>query len=206
MMAAGRGRIVAIGSRAAVEPSPNFAAYAVSKAALVALVKNVAAEGKNFGITANVVLPSTIDTPANRKAMPKADFSRWVAPESIAKLLVWLASERRGRQRRGDSDLREGLNGKKMTDAEISAGIAKLAGWSVQNGKLHREYKFADFPHAFGFMATAAPAIEKMDHHPEWSNVYNRVTVDLTTHDAGGITQKDFDLAALLEGIAKKLA
>jgi 4a-hydroxytetrahydrobiopterin dehydratase len=54
-------------------------------------------------------------------------------------------------------------------------------------------------------MATAAPAIEKMNHHPEWSNVYNQVTVDLSTHDAGGITQKDFDLAALLEGIAKKL-
>ena len=77
----------------AVEPSPNFGAYAVSKAALVALVKNVAAEGKKFGVTANVVLPSTIDTPVNRKAMPDADFSRWVAPESIAKLIVFLTSE-----------------------------------------------------------------------------------------------------------------
>jgi 4a-hydroxytetrahydrobiopterin dehydratase len=54
-------------------------------------------------------------------------------------------------------------------------------------------------------MATAAPTIQKMDHHPEWSNVYNRVTVDLSTHDAGGITQKDLDLATLLEGIATKL-
>ena len=54
-------------------------------------------------------------------------------------------------------------------------------------------------------MATAAPSIEKMDHHPEWFNVYNRVIVDLNTHSAGGITQKDFDLAALLEGIAHKL-
>jgi 4a-hydroxytetrahydrobiopterin dehydratase len=94
---------------------------------------------------------------------------------------------------------------KKMTDAEVTAGVARLDGWSVQNGKLHREYKFADFPHAFGFMATAAPMIEKMNHHPEWSNVYNRVTVDLNTHDAGGITQKDFDLGTLLEGVAKKL-
>jgi 4a-hydroxytetrahydrobiopterin dehydratase len=93
----------------------------------------------------------------------------------------------------------------KMTDAEISAAVAKLNHWSVAGGKLHREYKFADFVHAFGFMATAAIAIEKMNHHPEWSNVYNRVTVDLSTHDAGGITQKDFDLAALLEGLAKKL-
>jgi 4a-hydroxytetrahydrobiopterin dehydratase len=95
---------------------------------------------------------------------------------------------------------------KKLTDAEISTAIGPLAGWSVQNAKLHREYKFADFPHAFGFMATAAPSIEKADHHPEWANVYNRVVVDLSTHDAGGITQKDVDLAKLLEGIAKKLA
>jgi 4a-hydroxytetrahydrobiopterin dehydratase len=76
----------------------------------------------------------------------------------------------------------------------------------VKDAKLHREYKFADFPHAFGFMATAAPSIEKKNHHPEWSNVYNRVTVDLTTHDSGGITQKDVDLATLLESIAKKLS
>lgn len=93
MTAAKRGRIVAIGARAAVDPSPNFTAYAVSKAALVALVKNVAAEGKNLGITANVVLPSTIDTPQNRKAMPDSDFSRWVKPESIASLLVYLTSD-----------------------------------------------------------------------------------------------------------------
>lgn len=94
---------------------------------------------------------------------------------------------------------------KKMTDAEVSAAIASREHWSVQHGKLHREYKFPDFIHAFGFMATSAIAIEKMNHHPEWSNVYNRVTVDLSTHDAGGITQKDFDLAALLEGFAQKL-
>jgi NAD(P)-dependent dehydrogenase (short-subunit alcohol dehydrogenase family) len=96
MLAAGRGRIVAIGSRAAVEPSPNFAAYAISKAALVALVKNVAAETKDSGITANILLPSTIDTAANRRAMPKADFSKWVAPESMARLIVWLASPEAG--------------------------------------------------------------------------------------------------------------
>ena len=95
---------------------------------------------------------------------------------------------------------------KKLDEAEVRSRAEAMPGWSVKEGKLHREYKFADFPHAFGMMATAAPAIEKMDHHPEWSNVYNRVTVDLSTHDAGGITQKDFDLAMLLEGIAKKLA
>ena len=94
----------------------------------------------------------------------------------------------------------------KLTDAEISTHLAQLPNWTVKNGKLHREYKFTDFAHAFGFMATAAPLIEKRDHHPEWANVYNRVTVDLMTHDAQGITQKDVDLAKLLEGIAKKLA
>jgi NAD(P)-dependent dehydrogenase (short-subunit alcohol dehydrogenase family) len=96
MTAAKYGRIVAVGSRAAVEPTPNFAAYSVSKAGLVALVKNVAAEGRELGITANVVLPSTIDTPANRKGMPNSDFSRWVTPESIAGTLLWLASKAAG--------------------------------------------------------------------------------------------------------------
>ena len=96
MVAAKRGKIAAIGARAGVEPSPKYAAYAISKAALVALVRNVAAEGKNAGIMANVVLPSTIDTPANRNAMPQSDFSRWVTPESIAKLLLWLTSDAAG--------------------------------------------------------------------------------------------------------------
>lgn len=92
MVQARRGRIVAVASRAALEPMANFAAYSVSKAALVALVKTVALEVKDAGVTANAVLPSIIDTPINRKAMPSADFSQWVTPESIADLLVWLAS------------------------------------------------------------------------------------------------------------------
>jgi 4a-hydroxytetrahydrobiopterin dehydratase len=94
----------------------------------------------------------------------------------------------------------------KLKDTEIATALAKLKGWSVVDAKLHREYKFPDFIHAFGFMATAAIAIQEMNHHPEWFNVYNKVTVDLTTHDSGGITQKDVELATLLEGIAKKLA
>ena len=92
-----------------------------------------------------------------------------------------------------------------LSASEIEAALAGLPGWSVASGKLHREYRFPDFIHAFGFMATAAIAIEKMNHHPEWLNVYNRVTVDLTTHDAAGITQKDVDLARLLDGFAGKL-
>jgi len=92
-----------------------------------------------------------------------------------------------------------------LTDSEIQAALGKLPGWSVQNGKLHREYAFADFVHAFGFMATAAIAIEAMNHHPEWSNVWNRVSIDLITHDSGGITGKDVELAAKLESLASRL-
>lgn len=94
---------------------------------------------------------------------------------------------------------------KKLTAVQLRAGLAKLPDWTVAEGKLHREYKFPDFTHAFGFMATASTAIEKMNHHPEWFNVYNRVVVDLTSHEAGGITKKDLELAALLESFAKKL-
>lgn len=94
----------------------------------------------------------------------------------------------------------------KLSDADIQSMLTGVPGWQIVNGKLHREYKFPDFVHAFGFMATAAIAIEKMNHHPEWFNVYNRVVVDLTTHDAGGISGRDFELARLLEGIASKLS
>jgi 4a-hydroxytetrahydrobiopterin dehydratase len=93
----------------------------------------------------------------------------------------------------------------KLSDTDVQTKLAGIEGWTLANGKLHREYKFADFVHAFGFMATAAMAIEKMNHHPEWFNVYNRVVVDLTTHDAGGISQRDFELASLLDQFASKL-
>lgn len=89
-----------------------------------------------------------------------------------------------------------------MTDADIQAKLPSLAGWSVVNGKLHREYKFADFVQAFGFMARAALIAEKQDHHPEWFNVWNKVVVDLTTHDAGGISERDFALAAEMNRLA----
>jgi 4a-hydroxytetrahydrobiopterin dehydratase len=93
----------------------------------------------------------------------------------------------------------------KLTDTALAAAVDSLSGWTVRNEKLHREYEFPDFVHAFGFMATAAIAIEAMEHHPEWSNVWNRVVVDLTTHDAGGITAKDILLAGKLEELAKRL-
>lgn len=93
----------------------------------------------------------------------------------------------------------------KLSETEIAAGLETLPAWSLQEGRLHREYRFPDFIHAFGFMATAAIAIEKMNHHPDWSNVWNRVRVELWTHDAGGITTKDLELAMTLEAIAKRL-
>ncbi len=94
----------------------------------------------------------------------------------------------------------------KLNEEQLQEALGTLPGWSIVNGKLHRDYKFPDFVHAFGFMATAAVAIEARNHHPEWCNVWNRVTVDLTTHDSGGITAKDVSLAHLLEELAKKLA
>src|SRR5437660_12641411 len=97
------------------------------------------------------------------------------------------------------------LDVRKLDKSELQSALTTLEGWTLAEGKLHREYKFADFVHAFGFMATSAIAIERMNHHPEWFNVYNRVTVDLSTHDAGGISAKDFKLAALLDSIAGKL-
>jgi 4a-hydroxytetrahydrobiopterin dehydratase len=93
----------------------------------------------------------------------------------------------------------------KLAPEDVTARIASLSDWTVVADKLHREYKFADFTHAFGFMAAVATVAEKMDHHPDWQNVYNRVTVDLSTHDAGGITVLDFELAAVMEKIASKL-
>jgi len=94
---------------------------------------------------------------------------------------------------------------RKFSGAELKEALDALPGWSVAGGKLHKEYKFADFIHAFGFMATAALAIEKMNHHPEWFNVYNRVVVDLITHSEQGITSKDANLAKILDETAAKL-
>jgi NAD(P)-dependent dehydrogenase (short-subunit alcohol dehydrogenase family) len=89
----GSGRIIAIGSRAALEPGAGVGAYSASKAAMVSLIRTVALENKDAGLTANVLLPGTMDTPANRKAIPTADVSKWVQPASVAALVVWLASE-----------------------------------------------------------------------------------------------------------------
>ncbi len=88
------------------------------------------------------------------------------------------------------------------TDA-INTALTELPGWSIERGKLHRQFQFPSFVEAFGFMSSVALVAESMGHHPEWFNVYNRVTVDLTTHDAGGITNLDVDLARKMNQLAQ---
>jgi len=82
-----------------------------------------------------------------------------------------------------------------LTDEELQEGLAALSGWEVVDGKLHREVVLGNFVEAFGLMTQVAIWAEKLDHHPEWSNVWNKVTIDLTTHDAGGLTALDLELA-----------
>ena len=89
----------------------------------------------------------------------------------------------------------------KLSDAERDAGLGSLPGWSLVHGRdaIRREFRFSDFNAAFGFMSRVALMAEKLDHHPEWSNVYNRVEVVLSTHDAGGLTEKDVKLATFMD-------
>ncbi len=91
----------------------------------------------------------------------------------------------------------------RLSDEQIKTELAGLPGWNVVNSKLHKDFIFDDFVEAFGFMCRAAIHIEKMNHHPEWFNVYNKISVDLTTHDAGGITQNDINLARTLNSLKK---
>jgi len=89
----------------------------------------------------------------------------------------------------------------RLSESDIDEELKKLSGWNVKDDKLHKEFQFDNFNQAFGFMTRAAMEIEKMNHHPEWFNVYNRITVDLTTHDAGGITNNDVNLAKFLNSL-----
>lgn len=90
----------------------------------------------------------------------------------------------------------------KLSPAEIDAELAKVPGWIVKAGKLHRELKFEGFVEAFAFMTSVALVAEATNHHPEWFNVYSRVVIDLTTHDAGGISSRDFKLARAIDKLA----
>ena len=89
----------------------------------------------------------------------------------------------------------------RLSDGEVAEAVSSMRGWSAEGGRLHKDFEFQSFNEAFGFMARASMEIEKMDHHPEWRNVYNRLSVDLTTHDAGGITANDVALARILDSL-----
>ena len=93
---------------------------------------------------------------------------------------------------------------KALTADQIAVALASLPGWSFVGGKLQREFRFPNFPQAFAFMAEAALHAEKLDHHPEWSNVYDKVVVELVTHDARGITELDLELARRMSAIAAR--
>ena len=96
----------------------------------------------------------------------------------------------------------------KLNDDERSSALTELAGWTLHSERdaIVRSFRFRDFPQAFAFMTAVALAAEKADHHPEWSNVWNRVDVLLTTHSDGGLSQKDVALARRIDGIAAQLA
>lgn len=90
----------------------------------------------------------------------------------------------------------------KLTNSQINDALGGLPGWAVEGGKLHRAFQFDDFSAAFGFMTRCALAAESMNHHPEWFNVYNKVTVDLTTHECDGISERDLKLAKQMNDFA----
>ena len=92
----------------------------------------------------------------------------------------------------------------RLDERELEQALRELSSWQVREGKLHREYRFRDFVEAWGFMSAAALLVQQMDHHPEWSNVYHTVTVELVTHDAGGISARDVELAKKLEALAAR--
>ena len=90
-------------------------------------------------------------------------------------------------------------NYKKLLGNELDETVRSLSGWDLKDGKLQKSFKFSNFIEAFGFMTRIALEAEKINHHPEWSNVYNTVTVKLSTHDAGGITDYDIKLASIID-------
>jgi len=89
-----------------------------------------------------------------------------------------------------------------LTADEVTDALAALPDWSLVDGKFHAEFRFADFVQAFAFMTAVAPVAEELDHHPEWSNVWNTVKVDLWTHDSGGLTALDVELASRMSALA----
>ena len=90
----------------------------------------------------------------------------------------------------------------KLSEEQIKHELANLKGWEVENGKISRTFKFNDFNEAFGFMTRVAMEVEKLNHHPEWFNVYNTVKIELVTHDVNGISNYDFKLANIINKLA----
>jgi len=93
-----------------------------------------------------------------------------------------------------------------LSQQEINDGLGKLSGWKIVNGKLHKEFQFKSFVQAFGFMTSIAITAEAMNHHPEWFNVYDKVRVDLVTHDLGGISTFDVALAEKMNQLAESFS
>ena len=100
----------------------------------------------------------------------------------------------------------ESIRPERLSETEIEQSLDGVPGWMVQSGKLHREFRFRNFNQAFGFMTRAALYSETMNHHPEWSNVYATVVVDLVTHSADGITNLDFALAKKMNAISEEFS
>lgn len=90
----------------------------------------------------------------------------------------------------------------RLTPDQITSSLASIPGWEIAGGKLRKDFVFQDFVQAFGFMSSVALIAESMNHHPEWSNVYNKVEIVLSTHDAGGVSEKDVALAKFIDSIA----
>jgi 4a-hydroxytetrahydrobiopterin dehydratase len=93
-----------------------------------------------------------------------------------------------------------------VNDAEIRSNLDSFPGWQLRDNALYRELRFGDFVEAFGFMTAVALCAERSNHHPEWSNVYNRVTIRLTTHDADGVSDRDFALATEIDRLYERFA
>jgi 4a-hydroxytetrahydrobiopterin dehydratase len=89
----------------------------------------------------------------------------------------------------------------RLSEAEIRERLPGLASWVLRDGRLHRDFSFPDFVEAFGFMTRVALLAEARNHHPDWSNAWNKVSIDLVSHDVGGISQRDFDLAAAIDAL-----
>lgn len=89
----------------------------------------------------------------------------------------------------------------RLDDAAARSRLEQLDGWTLENGRIQRRFEFDDFVHAFGFMTAVALSAERMNHHPDWSNVYNRVEISLSSHDVDGLSERDFKLAERIDGL-----